>query len=406
MSSSSTLSEGIVSSIPISHSTSTTTASTTTTATASTTTTATATTPYYNNPVWSYTATATGRAPDPSSSTASQTPSAGTGISVQTVFYGIAFLALFIAVIYTIHMIRKDRRRRRLERERRDSESAGASGGQTRYTATYRPEDDDVCPPPQYRTHLQDQPYIDPEMAMVYPDQVYYIPDRVASTSESMSSHQGLLDTHPLPALPVAAGGSLHRPIITTTITTTTTTTTTTTCSSPSTPSARSINAPNASANANATAGLDTEEHATAIATSSPVISAPSPAFTFTAGRHMSILRSGLRGSNNIHTSGRRSSPPVTAQSTNSSSSSPTHGPAEISAAPAEPSNFESVVNMPETDTRTESTSAMTEQAGNSRSGILQPILNRLRSQGPPPYIPMSPEEALPRLPPDYTTTL
>ncbi|KAG0295197.1 hypothetical protein BGZ96_012299 [Linnemannia gamsii] len=103
------------------------------------------------------------------------------------------------------------------------------------------------------------------------------------------------------------------------------------------------------------------QQHGSHLA-SAPVISAPSPAFTFTVSRHLPILRNGLTGSLRSGFAGSISSI--------GSGSGTQSGPV-----------------------------AQSQQQH-------QPVLNRLRSQGPPPYIPMAPETALPRLPPEYNTAI
>lgn len=216
------------------------------------------------------------------------------------------------------------------------------------------------CPPPQYRAYVLDQPYTDPEMTVAHPEQahnpLHLATQRTRGPRDSLSSQHGLLSSEPSSEPTTHIDPTAVRPILTTVITTTTTTTTTTTLSPPTSPVPRSIAAPNANIPNEITQS-----------SAGPVISAPSPTFSFASARQASILRAGLGGSNNMHQSARRGS------AANNSS--------------------------PEASTEDQ----MTELRGNSsRPGILQPALNRLRSQGPPPYIPLAPEEAAPQLPPEY----
>ncbi|KAF9108064.1 hypothetical protein BGX27_008492 [Mortierella sp. AM989] len=298
-------------------------------------------------------------------------PRSAEGASTQTLLAIVGITCLIIATIYTIQVIRSDCRRRRLDRDGSSREPESGNGG--RYASTYRPEDEDTtCPP--YRVYGHDQPYIDPEMVVVYPDMVLL---HSSNAPGLLSSQQGLTGITSI----MTPGNvrDLYIPIpITTTATTITTTTTTT-------------------------------------ASSSPVIAAPSPVFTLTAGRYQSIIRHGLPGSNNIHNAGsfsstlqatltgRCSTVPSLSASTDSASISPglygsEQGLLSVPTAGNQGSVGRSSELQPER-------SSMAEHSGNSRSGILQPILNRLRSQGPPPYIPMASEETAPQLPPEYGAT-
>ncbi|KAF8926503.1 hypothetical protein BGZ47_002684 [Haplosporangium gracile] len=351
------------------------------------------------------------------------------GVPVATIFYFVAFVAALIAIIYTIHRVRRNRRRR-LQEQNGD----GESGGRTRHTATYRPEDDEGCPPPQYRAYAADEPSLDPQMTVIYPEQAHYA-----------SSHLGLLSFTPaLSSLSADNDDSVNpylassRPPLhtnstgTTTTTTTTITTTTTTTSGASgssfaSPSAsptitqRSIMAPNANiltaTPLNSADRLDQHQHQhqeqqpRSHMSSASVISAPSPAFTFTVSRHLPILRNGPAGSNNIHQSGlgrRSTTPPV-------SNSTGTDGIASTNNQLSTP-DMQSVsqIHSPNRINFAGSIPSTGSSSGNgSQSGLVavasqqqHPVLNRLRSQGPPPYIPVPPEAALPRLPPEYDTAI
>ncbi|KAF9146468.1 hypothetical protein BG015_011583 [Linnemannia schmuckeri] len=352
------------------------------------------------------------------------------GVPVATIFYFVAFVVALIAIIYTIHRVRRNRRRR-LQEQNGDSES----GGRTRHTSTYRPEDDEGCPPPQYRAYAADEPSLDPEMTIIYPEQAHYA-----------SSHLGLLSFTPALSSPTADNDDSVNPYLassrpplhtnstgtTTTTTTTTITTTTTTTSAASgsslaSPSAsptitqRSIMAPNANilttTPLNSADRLDQYQHQYqhqeqqhgSHMSSVPVISAPSPAFTFTVSRHLPILRNGLAGSNNIHQSGlgRRSTTPPVSNSTGT-------GGIETTNNQLSTPDMQSVsqIHSPNRNSFAGSISSTGSGSG-SQSGLVvvapqqqHPVLNRLRSQGPPPYIPVPPEAALPRLPPEYDTAI
>ncbi|KAF9141000.1 hypothetical protein BGX30_005611 [Mortierella sp. GBA39] len=360
------------------------------------------------------------------------------GVPVATIFYFVAFVAGLIAVLYAIHRVRRNRLRR-LQEQNGDS----ASGGRTLHTATYRPEDEEGCPPPQYRAYAADEPPLDPEMTIIYPAQAHYA-----------SSNLGLLSFTPALSSPsvddddsVNADMASSRPTIqtnstdttaattttATTITTTTTTTTTapgsSTTSSSTSPTIiqRSIMAPNANilttTPLNSTDRLDQhpqhqsqhqEQQEGGHRSSVPVITAPSPAFTFTVSRHLHILRNGLEGRNNIHQSGssRRNSTPVSASTTGMS----TGGTASTNNRLSTP-NMQSTsqIHTPNRNSFAGSISSTGSGSGStSESGLVvivpnqqqHPVLNRLRSQGPPPYIPMAPEVALPSLPPEYDTAI
>lgn len=151
-----------------------------------------------------------------------------------------------------------------------------------------------------------------------------------------------------------------------------------------------------------------------------PVISAPSPAFSFAAARQLFISRNGRRN-NGSHRAGASSTPPpmAAARSTTSlamSAASSPSGSRSTSPAPASSQNLLSNVNTIHNTSNRSSMidiqggasgagAMMTERSG-SDSGILQPTLNRLRSQGPPPYVAVPSEGTPPQLPPEYRTAV
>ncbi|KAF9995086.1 hypothetical protein BGZ79_000118 [Entomortierella chlamydospora] len=303
------------------------------------------------------------------SSSPTSVPSTSLGISVQTLLLVtiVGLIGLTIATVCSIHVIRRYRRRGVLERE---------SGGQDpesnigRVTSTYRPEDesDSASPPPQYRAIGGDRPYIDPNMVAAYQDTVFLNNNSVL---ESASSQQGLIG-----APSAMTADDPNGPIITTATTTTT---------------ASSMNP----------------------IISNTIVATPSPVAAPIAGRDQSIIRHDLSGSSDIHNMGIRTPTlPTTATgvySTNPNSQSTT----EFRSTSSTLSHPEqSLLSVPATTSqntaiRQPEGSPMTERVGNRRrSSILQPILNRFRSQGPPPYIPMSPEEIVPHLPPEYATAV
>ncbi|KAF9965700.1 hypothetical protein BGZ70_004280 [Mortierella alpina] len=319
-------------------------------------------------------------------------------------------------------MVRRDRRRRRLEQEGRGGDpESGMHGARSRYSSTYRPEEDDACPPPQYRAYTLDQP-LDPEtaLAIVTPGEMHCQSDhqRHQHSPSTASSQLGLV-SHTLENTPDSSAD--HQGSILT-------------------PNSRSITAPNANnVSSSATAdsnvspgeqerarydqersaitgrGADQGNHG-----SVPVISAPSPAFSFAAARQLFISRNGRRSNGSRRAGASSSSSPVApAQSTTSLALSAVSSPSDsrpTSPALASTQNLLSNVNsMHDTSNRSSvidiqgGTSGvgaiMTERSG-SDSGILQPTLNRLRSQGPPPYVAVSTEGLPPQLPPEYLTAV
>ncbi|OAQ32577.1 hypothetical protein K457DRAFT_16140 [Linnemannia elongata AG-77] len=381
-----------------------------------------------------------------SAPTATETSSLGGafgpgGVPVATIFYFVAFVSGLVILIYTIHRVRRNRRRRLLEQN-----GSSDSDGRTRNTATYRPDDEEGCPPPQYRAYAADEPPLDPEMTIIYPDQAQYASSHLGllSFSPALSSpsvdDNDSINAYMAPSHPTLQTDSAG-PATSTTITTTITTTTSTPCTAPgsstASPSAsptiiqRSIMAPNANilttTPLSSTDRLDLHpQHQSqnqghqqgGHMSSVPVISAPSPVFTFTAS-HLPILRNGLAGSNNIHQSGsgRSSSTPPTSSSTTGTGTG-TGGTASTNNRLSTP-DLQSTLRVP-TPNRVifagpnSSTGSGNGGGSTSQSGLAvvepqqqqHPILNRLRSQGPPPYIPVAPEVALPRLPPEYDTAI
>ncbi|KAF9911541.1 hypothetical protein EC991_003344, partial [Linnemannia zychae] len=368
-------------------------------------------------------------APTPSSTDSSPSQSGAFGpggVPVATIFYFIAFVSGLVAFAYTVHRVRRNRRRR-LQEQNGDSEASGRN----RHTSTYRPEDDEGCPPPQYRAYAADETSLDPEMTIIYPAQAHYATSHLGLLSFSPTLSPSVDDDGSVNAYMVTSRPSLQTNSTSTTTTTTTTiatTTTTTTTASESTSESpspspiiiqRSIMAPNANilttSPFNSTDRLEQrpqqpqpelerqhERHMSNV----PVISAPSPAFTFTVSRHLPILRNGLAGSNNIHQagSGRRSSTSISSRglaSTNNSNRLST--PETQSVSQIDNPNCNSFAGF-NSSVGSGSGSGSGSQSGPMVTQQQQPVLNRLRSQGPPPYIPMAPEAALPRLPPEYDT--
>ncbi|KAF9922757.1 hypothetical protein FBU30_007130 [Linnemannia zychae] len=262
------------------------------------------------------------------------------------------------------------RRHRRKNNRPRDPEMV-----EHRNNSTYRPESGDEVSPPQYRAYMLDQPYHDPEMA--YPDSVHY------GAEQGMIQHLAVLEQQERCQQQTAGAtevlldqdnqdvaDNVERPMLTTTTTTTTLTTTTTT----------TITQP-----------------------------APAHAQTFFTGRHLSILRLGLSNYHHNH-SRSSSSNSSSSQSTSSSSSSGSRSsprPArQMWTNPATYSESYMVIGH-EISTNSNNTNHYTTSATTScSSSSNMPALYRLRSMGPPPYIPPSDDEEAPALPPSYNVAV
>ncbi|KAG0323500.1 hypothetical protein BG000_002616 [Podila horticola] len=306
-----------------------------------------------------------------------------TGVPLRTVFYFIAFMALIMAIFYTIYIARRDRRRRR--RNRAQDTEAG------RHTSTYRPETDegkftDPNGPPGYRSYMLDQPYVDPEMVVIYPQDAHF------------DQHLNALERH------LTMENAINNRSLVSSVTTTTTTTFMPEASSgvrsvedsetPTEPVfvARPEGLVATSSLTGSTSGTSNTPTVGA-SDSMPVIAEPAPTASFLSGRHLSILRFGLGGSNNIHSGSGSSSSHRNSRHSQTSSPSGSRPPSPTLSSP----RSSVALLMPE------STSDQLQMAELTTSSSRQhPILHRLRSQGPPPYIP-STEEA-PPLPPSYNT--
>ncbi|KAF9355967.1 hypothetical protein BGX34_010166 [Mortierella sp. NVP85] len=264
------------------------------------------------------------------------------------------------------------------------------------------------------RSYMLDQPFTEPETVIVYPDSVYY------GNGESSSSEDGtagLIQRHL--AIheqqqqrdrgelsdddPQEENSDSTQPILTTTTTTITTTTT------------RSITAPSPTLNLS-TRGPTTITTLTTSAAAGSAAAAVEPSSgeesrgtAFLTGRHLSILRRGLKNITHHHhhrgenTGDRHSdSSPTEPHSPSSSSSSPRNStvPAvvQMSLTPLDDPANASDSNRPEESETRESSS---EERQAEIMGL--PVLHRFRSMGPPPYIPLTAGEA-PRLPPSYNT--
>ncbi|KAG0344277.1 hypothetical protein BG005_001923 [Podila minutissima] len=309
-----------------------------------------------------------------------------TGVPLRTVFYFIAFMAVIMAIFYTIFIARRDRRRRVRDRAR-DTEAG-------RHTRTYRPETDEgkftdyTNSPPGYRSYMLDQPYVDPEMVVIYPQDAHF------------GQHLNALERH------LTMENSLNNRPLVSSVTTTTTTTTLATFMPGASGGVRSEEDSEATTEPVfvarpeglvATSSLTGSSAGTTSSTpivygsenSTPVIAEPAPTASFFSGRHLSILRFGLRGSNNIHSG---SSSHRNSRHSETSSPSESRSPSPTLSSPR--SSMALLVSEATGDNQPQ----MAEVT--SSSSLPHPALHRLRSQGPPPYIP-STEEA-PALPPSY----
>ncbi|KAF9369488.1 hypothetical protein CPB97_003562 [Podila verticillata] len=305
-----------------------------------------------------------------------------TGVPLRTVFYFIAFMALIMAIFYAFFIARRDRRRR--QRNRADTEAG-------RHTSTYRPDTDEESPP-GYRSYMLDQPYVDAEMVAILPPQDAHFDQHLNALEQQLNMEQ-----------------ALNSRSLISSYTTTTTTTLSTFMPGASSSGVSSVEGsetvstePTFIARPEglvATASLrgSTSETSSTVNGGNenndnvPVIAEPVPAASFLSGRHLSILRFGLRGSNNIHSgssSHRNSRHSETSSVSGSRPPSPTL---------SSPRSSTALLTVPEISTG-ETQPQMTEVT--SSSSLSHPLLHRLRSQGPPPYVP-STEEA-PPLPPSY----
>ncbi|KAF9324060.1 hypothetical protein BG006_000903 [Podila minutissima] len=306
-----------------------------------------------------------------------------TGVPLRTVFYFIAFMAVVMAIFYTIFVARRDHRRRVRDRAR-DAEAG-------RNTSTYRPETDEgkftdhTNSPPGYRSHMLDQPYVDPEMVVIYPQDAHF------------GQHLNALERH------LTMENSLsNRPLVSS-VTTTTTTTTLATFMPGASGGVRSgedfetttepvfVARPEGLVATSSLTGSSTRITSSmptvdGSENSTPVIAEPAPNVSFFSGRHLSILRFGLRGSNNIY-SGSSSH----RNNRHSETSSPS-----VSRSPSPSPRSSMALLVPEATGDNQPQMAEV----TSSSSLPHRALHRHRSQGPPPYIP-STEEA-PALPPSY----
>ncbi|KAK3821586.1 MAG: hypothetical protein J3Q66DRAFT_333692 [Benniella sp.] len=196
-------------------------------------------------------------------------------------------------------------------------------------------------------------------MAIVYPGHVAYFQYPVAPPLDSCQPRDSSTES------------ILTRSISTATTTTTISNSTMTSRTVPSeasaTPTARRIGARFANSTSRVVATI-LEHGVPYTGAFIPMTTTPPAAFAITNTRQLPIIRAGYCEMSNASTIERRPS----------------------------------TLGVPEA-----ARSAVEQELGDhGRSGILQPPLNRNRSQGPPPYLDMSAEEAPPRLPPEYTSAV
>ncbi|KAG0249817.1 hypothetical protein BG011_008917 [Mortierella polycephala] len=360
-----------------------------------------------------------------------------------------------MGVTYTIYIARRDRRRRRAATAGLDPEM-----GERRANTTYRPDDGDegkyivyaTCPP-QYRCYMLDQ-QLDPETAVVYPEQAHY------GTQQGLIQHLDIVgeqewafnsnndQTQSLEQDSV-------EPILTTT--TTITTTTMRTALSPRVSVSEPMDTSLPLTSMTERPAVSPDQNFSAESLSTETSSPSAPAHAFLNGRHFSILRMGLSNYNRRRNGGlssisssrqtsrasSRSPTPTVSRSTSfsraqsmivsvpvlsvsatttptttttttttSTTSTPTSTPTittisttGLSAIPNTNNLREAIANRGDT-LDSSSSSVMTERSEDSRSGLMLPhSLYRLRSTGPPPYVPSSSDEA-PPLPPSYNVAV
>ncbi|KAG0230166.1 hypothetical protein BGW41_002588 [Actinomortierella wolfii] len=328
--------------------------------------------------------------------------------NLSLLFYFIAAIGVFSAIFYTIHTSRRDRKanRRRREEETRRREAA-------LQPLTYRPQSDDEVSPPQYFAHELDQPYVGPETLILYPDDVLYggqvpIPaDGATGLSENTTAtqqSQDQLNNNP---------ASAHRH------------------------SAARAASPN---------GSSSNE----VAIDIPAIAAPSPALSHDSHSTIVAMEDGVENSNNgdgrqrrrvtfgghrlsvfdprrlLHHSRRGSHHSNTSSTTlhrRSSSTSSHHSRHSHdddgshnrhSSVSSMEMGLENSATRPTGPQRTASSiSALVDAIQVPQPAMVEttrtsypPVLYRLRSQGPPPYVAdVRPEDA-PPLPPDYSAVV
>ncbi|KAG0240288.1 hypothetical protein BGX31_002111 [Mortierella sp. GBA43] len=337
------------------------------------------------------------------------------GIGIQSLLYIVALIGLLLAVFYTIYVTRRERRRRRIQRNGGvDPEMAQRPG-----PATWRPDSGDEASPPQYMSYMLDQPYAEPETVIVYPEGVYYgnglsstedstaglIQQHLAIHNEQQQQQQQM--TEAVSQEEEGGDSDSARPILGTTTTTTTTTVTTTTT--------RSITAPSPTLQLSPRGPLVITTTTLSSSSSSP--SSPSSeqapgsrnesrGIAFLSGRHLNILRRGLKNIGHHHHHQEENDNNDHHGSNDHSSSSTSPSPSGSSS----PRNSATprIVELPEeaesttpADSSNDQQQQQDAQSGSEEvTGVLE--LHRFRSMGPPPYAMTG--EIAPRLPPSYNT--
>ncbi|KAF9433389.1 hypothetical protein BGZ76_009534 [Entomortierella beljakovae] len=270
--------------------------------------------------------------------------------------------------------------------------------------ATYRPDSGN-----EGKAYMLDQPFTESQTVLMDPDQMLYETHLVQHLSQVEQHHQdiqndGLEETPSSPRVMM---------------TTTTTTTTTTTVSSPRQSTRASITSSPTTIAPSTTEGNE-EDDSTTLSSEPQVIRAPSPTHTLIGSRTLSILRHGLFRNNRNSISG------STVNSRNSVASNQGRLSPEISIyvppssyqpSSRDSSHYNGESSRPHSSLTTRSNSADStsnnvtvdivsnndDSSNTEASSIMPRSLSRLRSYGPPPYIPSAEDEA-PSLPPSYNT--
>ncbi|KAG0044749.1 hypothetical protein BGZ83_009983 [Gryganskiella cystojenkinii] len=350
----------------------------------------------------------------------------GPGSSMNTlrsVLFFLGFLVIMVTAFYAIYLGRRNRRRFRHPES--DPEMAETGDG-TRANSTWRPDTSDEDGPPQYRAYMLDRPYADAGVAIVCPHQAHLGTQQGLVQHLAIIQQQQLLNQDPQDPF---------RHLLTTTTTTTTTTTSTTMTSPPAQDSTNDnivASTLNSSAETTSDDAAASEDHSPVVhdlAVHETEITPVQPAaqshththHAFPGGRHISILL-GLRGGSNSNRNSRSSwssrsntsgSSPLTSP-TASRSTSPARSPSTIAAAAAG-HNLLSIPTLalgsrhssPRTSTDSHDVNlSRSNSNGNRMLEVAHPPgLYRLRSSGPPPYIPQTQAEA-PPLPPSYNALI
>ncbi|KAF9976549.1 hypothetical protein BGZ73_008304 [Actinomortierella ambigua] len=115
--------------------------------------------------------------------------------NISLLFYFLAAVGVACAIFYTVYTARRDRKANRQQEQAEEARREAVRRQEARQPLTYRPNSGDEVSPPEYFQHSLDRPYVGPETMMLYPDEVEYGGRVLEPAAADASSSSGTTET-------------------------------------------------------------------------------------------------------------------------------------------------------------------------------------------------------------------